>query len=93
MPVAMPRQDLTPRQPSLPKQQKRRFALGPKIEADAGMIDIFTVVMPHLLMAIAVWRLLHDDTLDNDPILPVPKSALASRKTKTPMRGQDTPGA
>ncbi len=57
------------------------------------MIDIFTVVVPHLLMAIAVWRLLHNDALDNDPILPAPNSALARGKTKVPMRGQDTPGA
>jgi hypothetical protein len=32
------------------------------------MIDIFTVVVPHLLMAIAVWRLLHRDDLDKDPV-------------------------
>jgi hypothetical protein len=34
------------------------------------MIDIFTVVVPHALMALAVWRLLHRDDLDNDPALP-----------------------
>ena len=32
------------------------------------MIDIFTVVVPHALMAIAVWRLIHRDDLDS--ILP-----------------------
>lgn len=57
------------------------------------MIDIFTVVVPHLLMAIAVWRLLHNDDLDNDPILPASKSVLVRRKAKPARRGQDTPGA
>jgi hypothetical protein len=32
------------------------------------MIDIFTVVVPHALMAIAVWRLIRCDDLDS--ILP-----------------------
>ncbi|WP_421850042.1 hypothetical protein [Novosphingobium sp.] len=57
------------------------------------MIDIFTVVVPHLLMGIAVWRLMHNDALDSDPILPGIKSTLARRKARTSMRGQDTPGA
>jgi len=34
------------------------------------MIDNFTVLLPHLLMALAVWRLLHRDDLDTDPALP-----------------------
>lgn len=50
------------------------------------MIDIFTVVVPHALMAIAVWRLLARDDLDNDPILPGIRGALARRK------GRSTPG-
>lgn len=57
------------------------------------MIDIFTVVMPHVLMAIAAWRLLHTDELDNDPILPSPKRTLVRRNAKKPMRGQETPRA
>ena len=57
------------------------------------MIDIFTVVVPHVLMAIAVWRLLQNDALDNDPILPGFKSVLARRKAKAPMGRQDKPGA
>jgi hypothetical protein len=57
------------------------------------MIDIFTVVMPHVLMAIAVWRLLHNDALDNDPILPASRSELVRQKMKKAARGGDTPGA
>jgi hypothetical protein len=34
------------------------------------MIDQFTVLLPHFLMALAVWRLLHRDDLNNDPALP-----------------------
>lgn len=34
------------------------------------MIDIFTVVVPHALMAIAIWRLIHRDDLDSDRVLP-----------------------
>jgi hypothetical protein len=34
------------------------------------MIDKFTIFLPHILMAIAVWRLLHRDDLDDDPSLP-----------------------
>lgn len=57
------------------------------------MIDIFTVVVPHLLMAIAVWRLLHNDALDNDPILPASRGVLARRKAGTPLGDEDTPSA
>lgn len=31
------------------------------------MIDKFTLFLPHLLMAIAVWRLLRRADLDDDP--------------------------
>ena len=41
------------------------------------MIDIFTVVVPHVLMGIAVWRLIHCDDLDRDPILPATESEFA----------------
>ncbi len=44
------------------------------------MIDIFTVVLPHVLMAIAVWRLISRDDLDFDPILPGTAEALARLK-------------
>ncbi len=57
------------------------------------MIDIITVVVPHLLMAIAVWRLLLRDDLDSDPILPGPERSLMGREGKRPLRGEGTPGA
>lgn len=57
------------------------------------MIDIFTVVVPHVLMAIAVWRLLHRDELDHDPILPDTRPKVAQRKGKQPMRGGGASGA
>jgi hypothetical protein len=44
------------------------------------MIDIFTVVVPHVLMAIAVWRLLTRDDLDHDPILPDTRQIAARRQ-------------
>lgn len=34
------------------------------------MIDKFTLFLPHVLMAIAIWRLLRRDDLDDDPALP-----------------------
>lgn len=34
------------------------------------MIDNFSLFLPHLLMAIAIWRLLKRDDLDDDPSLP-----------------------
>lgn len=57
------------------------------------MIDIFTVVVPHALMAIAIWRLLSRDELDNDPILPGRKSVLAPGKARSAGPGEETPGA
>jgi hypothetical protein len=57
------------------------------------MIDIFTVVLPHVLMAIAIWRLLHRDDLDQEPTLPGYRREPLRRKTKTPLRGDAPPGA
>jgi hypothetical protein len=57
------------------------------------MIDIFTVVLPHVLMAIAVWRLLHRDDLDQEPTLPGFRRGPLQRKAKPPLRGDGTPGA
>lgn len=57
------------------------------------MIDIITVIVPHLLMGIAVWRLLHRDELDNDPILPGPERGLMGRKGKRALRGEERPRA
>jgi hypothetical protein len=50
------------------------------------MIDIFTVVVPHALMAIAIWRLIHRDDLNSDPLLPVGEQAAAS-KAASNLRG------
>ncbi|GEO01462.1 hypothetical protein NSE01_32940 [Novosphingobium sediminis] len=48
------------------------------------MIDIFTVVLPHVLMAIAVWRLLHRDDLDTDPVITDTGEALPPPETWKP---------
>lgn len=56
------------------------------------MIDIFTVVVPHVLMAIAVWRLLARDDLDHDPILPDTRRITARRKRR-PAPEESRPGA
>lgn len=57
------------------------------------MIDIITVVVPHALMAIAVWRLLRRDDLDNDPILPGRERGPMGPKGKPAIPGEGTPGA
>lgn len=46
------------------------------------MIDKFTIFLPHVLMAIAVWRLLHRDDLDDDPSLPGRK--VPFRRSRSP---------
>ncbi|HQS69499.1 MULTISPECIES: hypothetical protein [unclassified Novosphingobium] len=46
------------------------------------MIDKFTLFLPHLLMAIAIWRLLKRDDLDDDPSLP--SRRVPFRKARTP---------
>ncbi len=33
------------------------------------MIDKFTIFLPHILMALMVWRLLLRDDLDHDPVI------------------------
>ena len=43
------------------------------------MIDKITIFLPHLLMALAIWRLIGRDDLDNDPALPRTRSLLAGR--------------
>ena len=60
------------------------------------MIDIFTVVLPHVLMAIAIWRLLHRDDLDHDASYVRPgfrDGAPRARRAAPPPRGEDAPGA
>lgn len=51
------------------------------------MIDKFTIFLPHILMAIAVWRLLHRDDLDDDPSLPSRKAPF--RKLRDPAPGSN----
>lgn len=52
------------------------------------MIDQFTLFLPHLLMALAIWRLLHRDDLDDDPSLPSRKVPFrAKRKQPEKDRG------
>ena len=34
------------------------------------MIDLIALAIPHFVMAIAVWRLVRRDDLDDDPALP-----------------------
>lgn len=53
------------------------------------MIDIFTVVLPHALMALAVWRLLHIDALDNDPALPKRKTPVKQRRPRLQARADE----
>ena len=48
------------------------------------MIDKFTIFLPHVLMAIAVWRLLHRDDLDDDPSLPSRKVPFRKRRDAAP---------
>lgn len=45
------------------------------------MIDKFTVLLPHFLLAVAVWRLLRRADLDDDPLLPPRRAPLRSRRT------------
>jgi hypothetical protein len=44
------------------------------------MIDKFTLFLPHLLMAIAIWRLLHRADLNDDPSLPSRKAHLRPKR-------------
>ncbi|WP_176929315.1 hypothetical protein [Novosphingobium aromaticivorans] len=53
------------------------------------MIDKFTIFLPHVLMAIAIWRLLRRDDLDDDPSLPSRKAAFRKARRSA----QDRPDA
>lgn len=46
------------------------------------MIDKFTILVPHVLMAIAIWRLLARQDLDNDPNFPVPERVQPVRRRR-----------
>lgn len=44
------------------------------------MIDKFTLLLPHLLMALMVLRLLRRDDLDRDPVIEKTREANAAPK-------------
>jgi hypothetical protein len=56
------------------------------------MIDILTVMLPHVLMALAIWRLLARDDLDQDPHLPVNADVFRAKRAK-PKASQAKPPA
>lgn len=53
------------------------------------MIDKFTLFLPHLLMAIAVWRLLRRADLDDDPSLPERRPAFRPKREPHDQGGRD----
>lgn len=53
------------------------------------MIDKFTLFLPHLLMAIAVLRLLRRADLDNDPSLPERRPAFRTKREPHEKDGRD----
>ena len=44
------------------------------------MIDLFAIAVPHLALALAVWRLMQRPDLDDDPMLPREAPTPAKRK-------------
>ncbi|HQS97943.1 hypothetical protein [Novosphingobium sp. 17-62-19] len=48
------------------------------------MIDKLTLFLPHMLMAIAVWRLLKRNDLDDDPSLPSRRVPFRQTRSKPP---------
>ena len=94
MRLAMARENLTPRQPNPPKAGAGQGPIRDRTPAWARrMIDIFTVVLPHVLMVIAIWRLLRRDDLDSDDLTPRSKGFPTQRKPKPPLHGKGAPGA
>lgn len=47
------------------------------------MIDKFTIFLPHMLMALMVWRLLRRDDLDVDPAI-----VAANKAVEVPKRAR-----
>lgn len=47
------------------------------------MIDKFTILVPHVLMAIAIWRLLSRSDLDHDPNFPDPERVQPARRRRS----------
>lgn len=54
--------------------------MGSRQRKEDDMIDKFSILLPHLLIAIAIWRLLARQDLDNDPNFP------AARRMPLPKR-------
>ena len=54
-----------------------------------AMIDKFTLLLPHLLMALMVWRLLRRDDLDTDPAIVAANNA--AQVPKRPKRRSAKP--
>ena len=52
------------------------------------MIDKFTLLLPHLLMALMVWRLLRRDDLDIDPAIAAANKALEVPKRPKSWRSE-----
>ena len=50
------------------------------------MIDKFTIFLPHILMALMVWRLLRRDDLDSDPAIEA-----ANKAAEVPKRPKRRP--
>lgn len=46
------------------------------------MIDKITILVPHLLMVIAIWRLLLRDDLDRDPLADPPPPEWLGKKRR-----------
>lgn len=53
------------------------------------MIDKFTLFLPQLLMAIAIWRLLRRADLDDDPSLPARKGGFRQKRESNDQGGGD----
>ncbi len=44
------------------------------------MIDKITIFVPHILMALMIWKLIHRADLDDDPALPNRRQPLMGRR-------------
>lgn len=54
------------------------------------MIDQFTLLLPHLLMGLAIWRLLHRGDLDDDPSLPSRKTPFRPKRVNSEDRAPES---
>lgn len=49
-----------------------------------AMIDKITIFLPHVLMALMIWKLVHRADLDDDPALPNRRQPLMGRRPRAP---------